>query len=384
MKKKIGILTQPLMNNYGGILQAYALTQTLHMLGYHAEIIRREHDTKRLLKVKNIIKKILFNKKTWDQMYYDLAINMLKFVQDNIKQSEKEYYSHNIHDINNNQYDAIIVGSDQVWRPKYSPKITNYFLDFCRHKNIKKISYSASFGSQEWEFSPKETSQCAKLIKEFHAISVREKSAVHYCKEYFGLEYVRHTLDPTFLLNREHYIKLIHKYNEPKHDGDLMYYILDNTPDKQSIIREISNVYSLKSFSIMPEKNLSTLLDYHNDEHTMFAYPRVTSWLRGFLDAQYVITDSFHGTVFSIIFNKPFFVIANKERGLARFYSLLEMFNLTNRLIFSLNDLKHGMMLYEFDWDTINSTLIEKKKKSIVFLKEALENNDNINYSSTL
>jgi exopolysaccharide biosynthesis predicted pyruvyltransferase EpsI len=97
----------------------------------------------------------------------------------------------------------------------------------------------------------------------------------------------------------------------------------------------------------------------------------VEEWIRGFMDAEFVVTDSFHGTVFSIIFNKPFISIANESRGTTRFTSLLKMFNLENRLIFSPEELNLDKVK-EIDWGNVNEILEQDKERAIFFLKRNL------------
>ncbi|MDF7666418.1 polysaccharide pyruvyl transferase family protein [Orbaceae bacterium ESL0727] len=373
MKKKVGILTQPLVNNYGGILQAYALTQILYKLDYIPEIINREFDQKRFFKIKSLIKKLILNKRSWNKIIQDISINTLQFVYDNIPSTKKTYYSRNIHKTAHNKYWAIIVGSDQVWRPKYSPCITNYFLDFCQTDSLKKIAYSASLGVSNWEFDTKETATCSNLIKKFDAISVRENSAIKLCQDYLNVSAVQ-TLDPTLLLDKEHYINLVYSYNEPPINGDIMCYVLDKTADKENIIYHITNQMQFTSFTVMPKKSIYDNYDnYDENNHFEYEYPKLTRWLRGFIDAKFVITDSFHGCVFAIIFNKPFIAIGNKERGLTRFTSLLQMFGLEDRLIFNVNDLNESILSYRFDWDKINSIKEKLQIQSINFLQESLK-----------
>lgn len=100
-------------------------------------------------------------------------------------------------------------------------------------------------------------------------------------------------------------------------------------------------------------------------------FPPVEEWIRGFMDAEFVVTDSFHGTVFSIIFNKPFISIANESRGTTRFTSLLKLFQLEDKLVHSLSDF--NLTGYkEINWENVNSILEREKTSSIQFLKENL------------
>src|SRR5690606_15864360 len=111
--------------------------------------------------------------------------------------------------LNNIGFDTYIVGSDQCWRPKYSPNITNYFLDFLNDKqNVIRISYAASFGTSDWEFNEPETKMCRDLIQKFDAVSVRESSGIELCQKYLDKE-AQHVLDPTMLLELDDYITKI-------------------------------------------------------------------------------------------------------------------------------------------------------------------------------
>lgn len=162
---KIGIITLPLHNNYGGILQAYALQETLQRQGHHAIVIDRSRfinlrPTVKLYNYcKRIIKKILFDRTTvirWDKEYNKqaelISVNTYPFIQKYIKRFEaKNDYSN----IAKEDFDAFIVGSDQVWRPIYfgTDIISNAYLSFAKDWDVKRISYAASFGTEDWEFT---------------------------------------------------------------------------------------------------------------------------------------------------------------------------------------------------------------------------------------
>ena len=136
------------------------------------------------------------------------------------------------------------------------------------------------------------------------------------------------------LLSCDFYKQLITNENPPYSSGSLFYYILDPTDNKSEFIKKIADITGFKPFSILPqyrEGSLSHNIIRNNIDKCR--YPSVTSWLKAFCDAEMIIVDSFHGVVFSIIFNKPFWVIGNKQRGLSRFISLLDLFDLRERLI---------------------------------------------------
>lgn len=234
-----------------------------------------------------------------------------------------------------NKYDAVVVGSDQTWRPKYSPNIYNFYLDFIKNKNIKRFAYASSFGVDTWEYAEEETSKCAELAKLFDAISVREESGVDLCKKYLNVE-SECVLDPTLLLNKEDYLSLIgDKYNNGSDNGVYTYF-LDSNEEKTSAANSIAEKLKTQVYSCQAKRSLSDLGGSTLDEYQM---PAVQDWLASFANAKFVVTDSFHGMVFSIIFEKPFLVIVNKQRGAARFESLLSKIGGLDHLIYDTKEI---------------------------------------------
>lgn len=371
---KIGILTQPLHNNYGGLLQNYALQFVLSELGHEVLTINiKNKETTRFRKIASIIKrsllKILDHKiaiRTWPTRKESKIIsqNTHNFVKQNIKTTTLIFNKVNKKILKKYLFDTFIVGSDQVWRPCYSPQQSTFFLDFLDHDtSVKKIAYAASFGVNEWEFADSETKIYGKLLKLFDAVSVREDTAVDLCKKYFNVE-ATHLLDPTMLLNRNDYISLVEKKNLKKNPGSLFTYILDKSNEKDQIIENVARKYNLNVFTVMPKMIFS---ESERKEIKDCVFPPVEEWIKGFMDAEFVVTDSFHGTVFSILFNKPFISIANKNRGLTRFTSLLKLFNLEDRLIFSLKEF-NLKRINDINWEKTNTILMNERERSMQFL----------------
>lgn len=375
---KIGILTQPLHNNYGGLLQNYALQTALRKLGHESQTINiKNRENLKFRKYASLLKRTVLKLsgqkirvRAWPTEEEKEIISKYtqQFIKKNITTTDLITKKLDEKLIDKYSFDAYIVGSDQVWRPKYSPQMSTYFLDFLENNyGVKKIAFAASFGVDEWEFTDPQTKEYKRLIKLFNAISVREDTAVELCKKHFGVD-AAHMLDPTMLLARNEYISLVEKEKIEKSSGNLFTYILDSTNDKNSIIEKISNKYNLKAFSVMQPKRFSDLNRNGIDE---CVFPPVEEWIRGFMDAEFVVTDSFHGTVFSFIFNKPFISIANESRGTTRFTSLLKLFQLEDRLVHSLSDF--NLTGYkEINWENVNSILEREKTSSIQFLKENL------------
>ena len=191
-----------------------------------------------------------------------------------------------------NNFDVFLVGSDQVWRPCYSPKLSNYFLDFCDdlHLKSKRVAYAASFGVDEKEFTEEEVAICRPLAKRFDAMSVREDSGVELLRDYFNVD-SEVVLDPTLLLDVNDYEYLI------KNDGSteavlpsgVLAYILDMDESKEGVVEKVCNVFGSTPFYMM---NNPTRAKSRLKNRTEF-YPRVGDWLNSFKSADFVVTDSF-------------------------------------------------------------------------------------------
>lgn len=365
---KIGILTLPLHTNYGGILQAYALQTVLERMGHEVAVIEGQSlgktncyaKVRRFLSpLKRAIKFYLVpNKYTRDSERYTRRF-ISKWIKRNL------FYS--INSIPSNYYDAIIVGSDQIWRPPYVEnsiflnKIENAFLSFTKNWNIKRISYAASFGTDIWEYDSKSTLICSELIQHFDAVSVREESGVLLCQKHLNHEAVQ-LLDPALLLSKEDYLNLIKK--KYRKQTGIMTYILDDTNEKQAFVEELKRTTGMMSF----KSNISyDLIDQHAKGAVQ---PPLEQWLQSFKNADMVVTDSFHACVFSIIFNKPFIAVPNKERGASRFFSLLKTIGQEYRIV----DVSIPFALQDGIMKCPDCDLTELKNKSYDFLRSNLKN----------
>lgn len=332
---KIAIITLPLLNNYGGNLQNFALQKVLVKLGHKPTTIDflRIPTCSFWIQICSWVKTILFFFIGKKRPFYRYSYKGIRkkisenFLDRYICKTEKCYKYKSKQLIG---CDAIIVGSDQVWRPKYNYRITNMFLDFCENrKALKRIAYAASFGVDKWEYSIKQTDDCANLAQKFDAISVREESGVKLCKANFGVD-ATWVLDPTMLLDKEDYCEVCKDVPAAK-ERFLAAYVLD----KNDAIRT-------QCESIASERGLTLKFFEANSNASL----SISEWLAMFRDASYVVTDSFHGTVFSIIFGKEFKCLYNKSRGSARFDSLLKLYEsgkLDEMRDFSLNWLRKAL-----------------------------------------
>ena len=372
---KIGILTLTLQTNYGGILQAYALQTVLERMGHQIEVFNLKTLKHTMPKWRYPLSyaKRCYVKFVKRQRVHIFAERYMNKTQPIIAKNINTFINQHLHikvldkleELNNLDYEALVVGSDQVWRPKYfhfPGGIKNAFLYFAKDWNIKRIAYAASFGTDEWEYSTAETAECANLIKLFDAVSVREKSGLDLCRTKLSVS-AAHVLDPTMLLDKDIYTDLISKGNTHKPNGTLLSYILDTSAEKTKLINDISSEYNLVPFKANAKSD--NIIDSIEDR----TLPAIEQWLRSFSDAEFVVTDSFHACVFSIIFGKQFVVVGNQERGLTRIFSLLEMFGLQDRLVNNIDDIKK---LSKIDFVGVHALLQSYQDKSKEFLKRNL------------
>lgn len=375
---KIGILTQNFKSNYGGILQAYALQTVLRREGHETMFLQRDREDMHRVSVASAIQwcKLLILRLR-GQKFWVTKTEELNYIKQNTEVFVNKYLSRSPYlrstgalkrYAKREGFDAFVVGSDQVWRPQYSSCLPNYFLDFAEKWDVKKLAYAASFGVDKWEFSKKQETQCAALAKQFDAISVREQSAVALCRKYLGVPAVQ-VLDPTLLLNKEDYVQLVKDAGEPKKEGTLFCYVLDESKEVKEVIETITQKTGKTPFYTMPKLKFNKDNAKAHIEDCVF--PRVTEWLRSFMDAEMVVTDSFHGCVFSIIFNKPFWVVGNKGRGMARFESLLEMFGLQDRMI-TKESIGSVRLDATIDWEEVQKRVREQQTEANNFLDKNL------------
>lgn len=359
-------------------MQAYALQQFLLGMAIDVETVDRPRDSESLhFQVKRTLKDII--RLQLGRINSLPTQRKQKLVQRNLLLFRKQYLmmSPIIRDedslliyFRKNQFDAVVVGSDQVWRPKYSPCLRNFYLDFLDkvESRVKRISYGASFGVDEWEYTSEQTEQCKRLIHKFDALSVREKSAQVLCQKYFEVSPVL-MLDPTMLLSADKYRELFKKENKPGNKGRVLTYFLDSQQSKHRQARYVADVLQAMTFTVKPNINISDVPFNRIEECVL---PPVEEWLQSFDEADFVVTDSFHGCVFSIIFNKPFIAIGNAKRGITRFESLLDLFDLSERLVLPEQKIDKRLLLEPINWEAVNSIRHSQRQLAKTFFKKSL------------
>jgi len=379
---KIGIITIFNVNNYGAELQTFALHYKLKSLGYDNEIInylffknskyKSERESESVLNVSKIRTLKDFVLKCFDK-YSCLANPQVakrrkerfdNFYKNNVCLS-KVYDSFSALYNADLEYDTLIVGSDQVWNPSNNTNLAPYFLTFAK-KGMKKISYASSFGVNKIPTSY--FSVYKDWLHNIDFLSTRESDGIKIIKEITGRD-ATHVLDPTLLLSKQEWEKLSVPYssNEPyillfvfknsKYITDFAAYLQRKTGYK--IIRICKNEMRVDS-----DDKILNIRDFGPLE-----------FLGLYKSASLVLTSSFHGTVFSLIFEKPFYTItpANKDNN-SRQDGLLSLVELSSRLI-KEDEKFPDLNNMEIDFIRTKKIIDREREKSINFLQNALKNN---------
>lgn len=414
---KVAIFTLPLVNNYGGILQAYALQRALESYGFDAPVVNLKIRQRGLFSrdyLKFLLAKLIYFKKYKNAEFSTLRYyaDTQRFIAQNIETTREIYSPAALKRLfEQEKFGACVLGSDQVFNPPYFDAFENDFsLGFAPHDCIK-IAYAASFGGESFKGARDLELHKANLAK-FKAISVREHGATALCESVFGISGAAFVLDPTLLAGREVFEKFIspagaassvkpggaelaqsdagraeadgvqdaakigaaaQNLNDDVADiadtafsaqdtgenalraanaaqkGQIFAYILDQNERKSEILKSVSEREGLGVREVNDKANRVS----------------IEEWLSLIAGARLVITDSFHGCAFSILFNKPFFAFINENRGSSRFYSLFESFELQDRVIKSASDVS---LSKQVDWARVNEILSRRREASREFL----------------
>ena len=331
---KIALLNLPFDNNYGGNLQRYALMKILQEMGHDVTHIFQRISFRLplyrwpLVLAKRLIKKIIFRdsapifrehqRNLFENKKADIA---LPFYEKYIKHTAPVRTISDLNKVTKNKFDGYIVGSDQVWREDMTRQlgIDNYFFAFAKNSKAKKIAYAVSLGVETNAFPPNKLEDLSLLYSKFNAVSYRELSAKQiFERNGWDNPKPQLVLDPTLLLETDNYDKIISE-NETtvQTKGKIYCYVLDQSDRVKSIINEKRD-----------ELHLDVVLKDLNNSSNPATIPQ---WLCDIKNAEYVITDSYHGTIFSILFRKPFLFLGNERRGNTRMDSLFSLLGIDNR-----------------------------------------------------
>ncbi|WP_186667712.1 polysaccharide pyruvyl transferase family protein [Sporosarcina sp. BP05] len=381
--KKVGIITICDYNNFGNRLQNFAVQEVIKSLGYQVETIVNEHPSKYINdtnKVKSMVNRIkemsieeitkkllsrLIQKSIYrDQIiYYEKRTDAFKkFTHENITVSSIEISNSNIPTGFSNNYDFFVVGSDQIWNPNYRYGSPIDFLRFA--PKSKRIAYAPSFGTSK---IPNEYIQNYKLwLSEMKNLSVREDAGSKIIKELTGKEALI-LIDPTLMLSKEKWLTVSKTaINKPKVSYILTYFLGEISHKTKARINRISSENNLEIVNLVCIKDKQ---HYLTDPSEFIDYIN---------SSEIFLTDSFHGVVFSILLKKPFIVFNKSEQSHStnsRIETLVSKFNLHQRMSENINEDEN---IFNIDYTHVDEILEIERKKTIKYLENALNINDNI------
>ncbi len=382
MKKSVGIITILKVDNYGAELQAYATQKALQQMGYNAEIIDylfyknprhiQTQGSKPVFQMsaKKKLAEFLYPKisklKQVLQHNNDAktrAARFAKFHEDNTRFSA-EFRTYEDLQKNCPEYDVYIVGSDQVWNPGIFSSLDPYFLKFAP-AGKRKLSYASSFGVGQL---PTETIDYYKeSLCQLDSIAVREENAVDLVKDVSGRD-AQWVLDPTLLLDKDAWMSVAESMSGVP-ERYVLLYELTPCPYLKTLAKHIAEMRQAKVVRITKDA-----ARVENDEEIINITDAGPSEFLGlFANADFVVTNSFHGTAFSINFNRDFYVVTpSRKQNNSRQRSLLRLFGLSERLIIEdtpFEDINTDSIAFE----KINLALGTERVKSVQYLENSID-----------
>lgn len=357
---KLALLNLQYDSNFGGNLQRYALMKVLQDMGHdvthlnlRTNYIKDRWFTMTFKVIRRCFRRFIMKRnesvfpERYQQRLYKQSCRKTEPFYNRYIRHTKPIYTKAELTKYALKYDAFIVGSDQVWRKAYCCDYGKgtFFLDFLPpNAKVRRIAYAASMGTDAEEWTKEEIKELKKYYQRFNFVSVREQSSLKLLEQYqWQSPKAIQTLDPTLLLDAKDYIDLINRENVKELSGKMLCYILDSYEDKVKTIETIAKNMHLKPFRISP---------YSQEES-------VEQFLKSFQDAEYVVTDSYHGLIFSILFHKPFYLFNNETRGKARFQSLIDT-------------VLKNVDVSNIDWNVVDENIRHERSCSLQFLRTAL------------
>ena len=292
-KLKIGVISEHYSQNIGNNLLKYAMFIKLKELGFEPQIVGHLVPGNNISTLKEAINIRIINS--------------------------------SFSEINRNDYDILMVNSDQVWRKGNLFYLDIGFLNFSKNWNITKFIYGASLGSETWNYGRNENIVMKELLKEFKGISVREKGTIKLVEDHFNIT-PSLVVDPTLLINKQYYLDLIKDYKNEFNSNESFIFIY-----------KLDNMLPMELFIKQSAKKLKYKIYYC----TMFNKDYLKRFIYGIYNCKAVVTNSYHGILFSIIFRKPFVAFNPKYRGNDRFITLNDVYGLKKRIVSEENPLTY-------------------------------------------
>jgi coenzyme F420-reducing hydrogenase beta subunit len=353
-KYDICLLTTFFGDNYGSMLVSYAVNKILRNLGYSVLMLQKP--------------RFLWN----DNFYFGIPQDFAN------KHYNVSRIYESITDLRhlNNHCNTFVSGSDQLFKPWLNMDYT--FLPFV-DENKNKIAFCTSFGDDEYNATAERLDKNKYLLSRFNALSLRE-CGDNLCNNIFQIK-PQEFIDPSLMLPIEEYIKLAETVNLEISEKYILTYMLDSSEEKENAIKYLAEKMNLEIINIdnlCPRQKRSKLNCYKDCTPEEFLYL--------YKNASFVITDSYHGTCFSVKFNKPFISFINNLRGGLR-YKLFNKLGITAHLVENVNDIYNDeifdKLISNIDYSNINLQIQQESDRAITWLKDKIDNSKPIEYTQT-
>lgn len=340
--------------NYGSLINGYAIYNALKKMGYSVLMINKPNAAPDDWELNNphckrFISNFYPNSDISSALPFDKLIEL------------------------NDYCDTFLVGSDQIWHYGITEYYNYAFMLGFVNDDKRKISFGTSFGHKH-DYTPESARPKVKsLLSRFDAISMREQSGVDICRDIYGVNAVA-TLEPVFCLTADEYKKIAERSDININEPYILSYILDPNPEKIKAIEYYCSITGMKSYNVLDGDPF-----HYEEERKTFNLPDTLEdtgaedLIKLCMGASFVITDSFHGTCFSVIFNKPFLSIANHERGIVRFQELAEKFGFRDRLAEDETNIPLDKRFLDCpDFTQANTIIVKESRDALDWLKNSL------------
>ena len=372
-KNRVGIVTL-YDDNYGTCLQAFALCNKISEMGYEPEIIRyirgnvnvrNESWMKKVMgKLRSMPPKLILTYLLSYKWIRERKAGFSNFRERYLKFGEETNYRDSIRCDLGKAYDAYVCGSDMIWSEEFADDWRYFFLQFAPSK--KRISYAPSFGKNI--ISSENDKICSDFLHEIRCLSCREEAGVSLIKNQFGLDAVQ-VLDPTLLMGKDEWNRLIDKEERMLEEKYILTYVFGGISGARKNFFENLSKKEWGVHRVIPMNR------EQNGKDAVRGVLGPVEFLRLYRDAEFIVTDTFHGLIFALIYEKPFVVLKRQDKGhwakySDRMTSTLKMLGLENRYIESSFAISNEWK--NLDYREVNKILIKKRKISLEYLKDSL------------
>ncbi len=371
-RKKIGMITL-YDDNYGTVLQATALYKVLSELQLNPTVIQysRNYDTSNhrnnvfiFQKIKRLTLKQLIDYAFMYRNISNVKAKFRAFRADNLKFSDNSYHRFNINDMDE-PFDAYVCGSDMIWSEEFINDWDFFYLGFAPRD--KSIAYAPSFGKNM--IADINKAKCLNLLTNIRFLSCREEAGVELIKNDFNLP-VKQVIDPTMLLTKKQWMEFLKDECSVSGESYALCYLFGGYDGKRTGL--IKNIFEFTN-------NQVKIIPMKRKEFNKYAVKTAVGpldFLRLYKNANFVVTDTFHGMIFSLIFEKPFVVLKREDGGhwakyADRMTSTLKMLGLENRYIGSEDTITTDLL--KLDYSKITNIIEEKRLESIKYLSDSLK-----------